>query len=118
MKVLVTGSRDYGDKRRLYEMLDRWQEQEGLDTIIEGCARGADRLAERWAQDRGVPIIHCPADWGQHGRAAGAIRNKEMVARHHPDAVIAFFTNRLSPSRGTAHMVAVAMGRDIPVVVA
>lgn len=40
---------------------------------------GADGLAERYAADRGLPIVWFPADWTTHGNSAGAIRNKAMA---------------------------------------
>lgn len=50
--------------------------------IIEGrCPKGGvDRAAERWAKSaKGVIDEPHPADWNKHGRAAGNIRNTEMV---------------------------------------
>ena len=35
-----------------------------------------------------------------------------------PDVVVAFYADRNSPSRGTAHMVSIAKAADIPVVLA
>lgn len=53
-KMLVCGSRDYADKERLFAVLDSlWRpavraipEMEPVSAIIEGCAHGADNLAE------------------------------------------------------------------------
>ena len=99
MKVLVWGGRDFQDKARVFATLD------GLDPalVIHGGARGADSLAEKWAATRQVPCHVYPADWRRHGRAAGPIRNREMLEQSKPDLVVAF-----PGGRGTAHMVRIA----------
>lgn len=120
MTVLVCGSRDFEDRQRLFEVLDHFHAHGLLGPItavMEGCAAGADRMAEEWARQRSVPILHRPADWGQHGRKAGAIRNHQMAAEH-PDLAIAFYADRSKPSRGTEHMVRTARSRHILTVVA
>ncbi len=120
MTILVCGSRDYADQRRLFEVLDHFHRNPFLapvTAVMEGCAQGADQLAEQWARERGIPLLHRPADWGQHGRKAGVIRNRQM-ADEHPNLCIAFFTDRSKPSRGTQHMVDTARSRRILTVVA
>jgi hypothetical protein len=67
--------------------------------IIHGGASGADRLAGEWAASRGIPVEVHPADWQKYGRAAGPIRNQQMIDRK-PDMVVAF-----PGGRGTADMV-------------
>ncbi len=50
------------------------------------------------------------ADWHEHGRAAGPIRNARMIAEGRPDLVIAF-----PGGRGTADMVSRARKAGIEV---
>lgn len=38
-----------------------------------------DRIAHFWAEGAGIPIVACPAAWHIHGRAAGPIRNRQML---------------------------------------
>ena len=116
MRVLVCGSRDFEDRGRMFEALDGLHYTFGIDSLIEGCAKGADRLAEEWAAKHRVPNLHNPADWGQHGRGAGYIRNRQMVNRHHPELVLAFYRDRTNPSRGTTDMVEVALSKRIQVI--
>jgi hypothetical protein len=111
MKVLVTGDREWTDRARLEGVLDGYP----VKVVVEGCARGADRMAEEWATSRGVTIDHHPADWARLHRAAGPIRNREMALTK-PDLVIAFHYD-LTRSKGTADMVARARRSGIPVVV-
>lgn len=67
-------------------------------------------IATAWATDHGVAVICCPADWRWHGKAAGPIRNKQMLDQHSPDLVIAF-----PGGRGAANMVALARAAGVPV---
>lgn len=113
MKILVCGDRNWGneidDQNTLFEELNGWLPftlRLGPLTIIEGCARGADTLAEEWARAHGH-LWHFPADWKLHGKAAGPIRNQQMLDEGEPDIVIAFHHN-LAESKGTAHMVKIA----------
>ena len=95
MRVLVCGSRTWTDVGLLESTLDNLNgsilnyAEPGIDEVIEGCARGADRLAETWATKRGIPIRHTPAQWASRGRAAGPERNQRMLEQH-PDLVVAF----------------------------
>lgn len=111
MRVLVCGDRHWQDRELLFATLDGYK----ITLVIEGCARGADRLGEQWAQERGIPVEHHPANWERFGRAAGPIRNTEMLRRH-PDMVIAFHDD-LSRSRGTIDTVSQAHDLGLPVVV-
>jgi len=110
MRVLVTGGRDFSDRTLLFEALDRLHSLHGFTVLIHGDASGADRLAGEWATERGVEVLACPADWKTHGRAAGPIRNKEML-NEKPQLVVAF-----PGGKGTADMVAKARKAGVKVV--
>jgi hypothetical protein len=47
--------------------------------LLHGGARGADRAIGRAARQLGWPVEVLPADWRRHGRAAGPIRNRELL---------------------------------------
>ncbi|WP_255015707.1 SLOG family protein [Cyanobium sp. BA20m-p-22] len=47
--------------------------------LLHGGARGADRAIGRAAFQLGWPVEVLPADWRRHGRAAGPIRNRELL---------------------------------------
>ena len=116
-KVLVCGDREWKDRTYLFARLDEMMPLYGFTEVIEGCARGADRLAEEWAKDRGLPIHHFPAEWDkyQHPQGknpAGAIRNRRMLSEGKPDIVIAFHT-ALQHSKGTRDMVDIARRADV-----
>lgn len=80
-----------------------------ITLLIHGGAHGADTLAGEWARDNGIPVQVVPAEWDTHGKAAGPIRNRAMLALS-PDAVIA-----APGGRGTADMVKQARRAGVPV---
>lgn len=100
MKILVCGGRDYSDFDRLEDELNLICLADGDFTIISGAARGADSLAIYYAKLYDVLLEVYPADWDKHGRAAGPIRNQQMLDEGKPDLVIAF-----PGGRGTQDMI-------------
>ncbi len=109
MMVLVTGGRGYADKEFLFEVLDNLQRRYGFDMVLHGAARGADSLAGKWARERGVQEVVCPANWDKHKLRAGYIRNSKM-ADLIPDVVLHF-----PGGTGTNMMVEIARERGIEV---
>src|SRR5262245_38565206 len=85
--VLICGSRIWTDRATIARVM---RELDPGTLIVHGAARGADRLADEVARDLGLPRKACPADWGQYGRAAGPIRNQQMLDLERPDRVLAF----------------------------
>lgn len=107
--IIVCGGRDYLDMRALYKALDAMAAKSEIAMIIHGGAEGADALAGAWAFQRCVPCLSVPADWGQHGKAAGPMRNQKMIEMV-VDGVVAF-----PGGAGTADMVARAKKAGVPV---
>jgi hypothetical protein len=104
-KVLVCGQRDFEDHEFLFQKLDDmhqsyWQFSE----VIEGGAPGADQLGGTWAMNNGIALRVFPANWKKYGKAAGPIRNQQMLDEGLPDMVVAFYHNKAS-SKGTKDMV-------------
>ena len=58
--------------------------------IVQGGAKGADELARLYAEHYLVNYKTFEADWCLHGKAAGPIRNKEMLLAHSDAVVVAF----------------------------
>jgi len=99
--ILVCGGRDYENRDRVYRTLDELAKQhpEGI-RLVHGSAPGADSLAAHWATFNRVPATAVPADWKKYGRAAGPIRNSQMLEMSSPDLCVAF-----AGGTGTADMV-------------
>jgi hypothetical protein len=79
-RILVTGSRTWCDEAAIHTAL-RAHGRPGDTLVTGGCPRGADAIAERvWrGLDGHRPIERHEASWQTHGRAAGPIRNRQMV---------------------------------------
>lgn len=109
MRVLVCGGRDYNNKDLVFEELDKIQPS----FLIEGGAKGADTLAWRWGNINLSPDQKrsFPANWDKHGKAAGYIRNQQMLDEGKPDLVLAF-----PGGKGTADMVRRAQKLGITVI--
>ena len=114
MRILICGDRYWKDKRLIYWTLhSRLTDNRGYSlresvTIIHGNAPGADTLGKQAALDLGIPeenILSFPADWKTHGKTAGPIRNKQMLAEGKPDIVLAFHDDIGRPNCGTLDMI-------------
>jgi hypothetical protein len=81
MIVIVCGGRAYHDRGHVMDVLDWLRDEHPELEIIHGGATGADALAAEWAEARKVKATAFPADWKAHGRAAGPIRNRQMLAK-------------------------------------
>lgn len=103
-RVIISGGRDFNNYEGLAQVMDRLLVNVTDEIqIVCGMARGADRLGERYAKERGYSIRYFEADWDEHGRAAGYIRNEEMAKN--ADALVAFWDGQ---SKGTRHMIETA----------
>ena len=86
------------------------QNKHGIDALICGMAKGADKLCADWARANGVQIEPYYPDWNGLGKKAGILRNLDMITKGRPDACIAF-----PGGVGTAHMVGGVKKAGIPV---
>ena len=111
MVILICGDRNWISYTAIQRELKRFNPNE--DTIIHGAARGADSIAGKSAIWAGFTVRAYPADWGKYGRAAGPIRNQEMLDQN-PDLVLAFHPD-IANSKGTGHMVKIARAKGTPV---
>lgn len=114
MKVLVTGSRHWGNRKAIQRELAKLPP--GTIIVHGACETGADKIADEEARKRGFEIRAYPADWDAYRdtpnpKAAGPARNSKMLREEHPDKAgqpITFglaFTEDIKRSRGTADMV-------------
>ena len=86
--LLVAGGRYYNDRSEVDFTLRKFP---GLKKIVTGGATtGADELAGQWAARKGILTDVFLPRWREHGKAAGPIRNAEMLKKSQPDAVLLF----------------------------
>ncbi len=108
---IICGGRDFADEIMFEDAMGDLMRHFGYPSrIVHGAAAGADSMADDLGERLSILVTRCPADWKEHGRAAGPIRNKEMLA-HKPAKVIAF-----PGGRGTENMMKQARSAGIDVV--
>lgn len=110
MKILVCGDRNWTGYDKIKEVLSQYPGA----IIVHGACRGADTNASLAAVELGLEARPYPARWNLYGRAAGPIRNTQMLDEESPDLVLAFHDD-LSKSKGTADMIQKARKRGIGV---
>lgn len=110
MKVIIAGTRDFNDYHAVKSTVARtcWE----INEVVSGGASGADALGEEYERHNSIPLKIFKADWNQHGKAAGPIRNKEMAT--YADALIAFWDG---VSKGTMNMIQEARNAGLKVYV-
>jgi len=126
IRILVTGSRDwdyalgmvafYRAMQQFFEPLGQYDYERDAVTvdleIVHGAyPRGLDMIAREWCIVNSVPDDPFEPDWEEHGKAAGPIRNQQMVDSG-ADACLGF---PLSESRGTLDCMTRAHRASIPV---
>lgn len=113
MLVLICGDRNWTNR----DAIKREMIQHGLDpakdVVMHGCARGADSIAGSIAREHKFVVREYPANWTKYGKAAGPIRNQQMLDQN-PDLVLAFHPN-IEQSKGTGHMVRIARAKGVDV---
>ena len=116
MKFLICGSRNWKNEKLLRKRIKAMLGENSEHTIINGGCRGADVMSTQLAKDEGWTVKEYPADWKKYKKAAGPIRNQQMIIENPDlDGVIAF-SNNIKDSKGTQDMVFKANYNGIPVV--
>jgi hypothetical protein len=113
MIVLCTGDRDWKNLDLIRAVLSGLKSKDDI-CIIHGAARGADVRCGIAGEELNYSVIEYPANWALHGKAAGHIRNREMLSKK-PDLVIAFHNN-INESKGTKDMVKISLKAGIRVI--
>jgi hypothetical protein len=123
MRVIVTGSRNWVGQwgvDKIFQVLDATLElgrqvNQGFELIHGACPTGADDIANEWGIANGEEIMLTtwPAQWDIYGKAAGPVRNEQMMAAG-GDLCVAFLR---SNSSGTLDAIGKARRRGIWTVV-
>lgn len=88
---LICGGRNFTDQAMFDDAMARLTGMWGCPSkIVHGAAQGADSMADTWGKRMHIAVVAVPAEWSTHGKAAGPIRNEEMLYLHKPKRVIAF----------------------------
>lgn len=108
IKLAIIGSREFNDYELFKKELEPYKNK--ISLIISGGARGADKLAERYADEFNIPKLIFLADWDKYGKGAGFIRNFKIIESC--DCVIAFWDGK---SKGTKHSLIIANEKNKPI---
>jgi len=116
-RVIVAGSRTIEDyaffRRRFVKYLDALPEGE-VEVVTGRASHGPDDMAYHFCKwdtyTKPLKVKEFKADWDEHGKRAGYVRNAEMAE----------YGNRLfaihdGKSRGTKHMIELARNEEMPV---
>lgn len=107
INVLVTGSRYWTNEEAMRRKLGSYP---AGTVLVQGGARGADKMAAEIGSELGFTVVTVPAEWNKFGKAAGFVRNQAMLEgflKIGGGDVIAFKADfGAKPGRGgTEHMV-------------
>lgn len=110
MKIIIAGGRTFNDYPLLVRVCDNVLSKQTEIEIVSGTAKGADKLGERYAMEKGYNIKRFPANWDKFGAVSGFLRNEEMAK--YADALIVFWNGE---SKGTKHMIDLAYKYNLKV---
>ena len=113
MKVIIAGSRGITNPTHL-DIAVLMAKDMGIKPteIVSGGAVGVDKMGEHIATLNNIPIKQFLPDRKRHGKAAGPIRNKQMV--DYADALIAVWDGK---SKGTLSTIQYAQEKGIQICV-
>ena len=103
--IAVVGGRGFND----YDSLAEELKQHVPFILVSGGAKGADSLAEKFADTHGLHKSIFLADWNKYGKRAGYLRNVTIVEK--ADLVIAFWDGK---SKGTKLTIDLAKENGVP----
>lgn len=112
-KIIIAGSRGFNNYEFLCNVVDAIIVDNYVDdkiVIISGGARGADKLGEKYANEKEYELLVFPAEWDKFGKRAGYVRNEQMALN--ADVLVAFWDGT---SRGTKHMIDLAKKNGLEV---
>ena len=77
--VAVTGSKPVENAQTICTALDHVHGKYPDMVLVHGGGPGAEKIAARWAESKGVHQVVCRPDWNAHGRAAPFRRNDQLL---------------------------------------
>ncbi len=111
MRLLISGDRNWNWENK--NVILKEIKELNPNLVIHGGAKGVDTIAAKAADFLGIETVCFPAQWHMYGRAAGPIRNTQMIKEGKPDYLLAFHPD-INNSKGTKHMISEAKKHKIP----
>lgn len=114
LDIAIIGSREFTDYEFMKKKLDKeFDNLTFVNAIISGGAKGADSLAEKYAEEIGRPMVVYRPDYKKYGRAAPFVRNTEII--EHCDVVFAFWNGKSNGTRDALNK-AEKLGKQIHII--
>lgn len=90
-KILFTGGADFNDVAPIWDRLDKVRAKHPDMVLLHtGGKRGADRIADRWAANRKVPVQPLEPQWGKYSNAAAPFKRNDAALALAPKGVVVF----------------------------
>ena len=107
----IIGSKGFDDYKLLKKSL--FSHIEKISFMITGYSSGANKLAEKWADENNIKKLIFKPDQDKYGELADSVRNKTIV--ENSDLIIAFWDGK---SKGTKNSIDLAqkLKRDILII--
>lgn len=112
MNIAVVGSRAFNDYDLLKNKIIGRIDPSLIERVVSGGAKGADSLAEQFANEFNLPMIIYRPDWDKLGKKAGYARNKLII--QDADIIFAFWDGH---SKGTAHSIQIAKALEKEIII-
>ncbi|MGF3024133.1 DUF2493 domain-containing protein [Methylobacterium aquaticum] len=108
-RIAFTGGKQFQDVTVIWDTLDKVRKKYPNMVLMHGGGEGAELIAAKWADNRGVAQVVFKPDWKRHSKAAPFRRN-DAILEQAPIGIIYF------PGGGISDNLAdKAMAKGIPV---
>lgn len=110
MNAIICGTRDLpvtmNDINSFITECGLWDD---ITLVVSGVSGNVDMAGIEWATFMNLSTVLLHAEWDEFGKAAGPIRNEQMLK--YANVTIAFWDEK---SRGTKHMIDISRKKGIP----
>jgi hypothetical protein len=116
MVLICCGDREWNNELVVRAWFNKVLSHSVIDLVIHGNARGADRMCAQVALDLNIPVKPFPANWALYGKAAGPIRNREMLKfliENSTCPYVVAFHNDIENSKGTKDMIEITKKQQV-----
>lgn len=110
MKIAVVGSRSFNDFELLEKIILENFELKDIEYIVSGGAKGADTMAERFAEKYKIKTIVFIPEWNRYSRGAGFIRNEKIV--DNSDFVVVLWNGKSKGTLSSINLARKKLGED------
>jgi len=112
LRVVFTGSRPWTNEALIRKVIAYLADTYALEAAHGACPNGADKMVEHACLANGITPERFRANW-TIGKAAGHVRNREMIDAFRPERVLAFWRDDV-PCPGTEDCVRYAISQTVP----